>query len=216
MSNGVAKKLTLALYLNPETSEADRYAVGALQQWYDKAKKSHALASDLDMVIRLFHRDIYLAGLYLHLLSPRLCRGIAGALDNHNITLATLKQQLDACGLELPLAPQGDNGFSAAQLAQLQQLLMATPAEGSPPTPTLNLEAALAEQHALLALMSEELSQLRALAETQAEQLTRLKLGNLRTQSADASRQDQTEESSLSELAPHLAQIQQIKKKGLF
>lgn len=66
MSNGVARKLNLALYLNPETSEADRFAVGALREWYDKAKRSHTDRTSLEMVVRLFHRDIYLAGLYIH------------------------------------------------------------------------------------------------------------------------------------------------------
>ena len=42
MSKSAAKKLNLALYLNPETSEADPYAVGALQQWDDQAKRSHS------------------------------------------------------------------------------------------------------------------------------------------------------------------------------
>lgn len=222
MSNA-AKKLSLALYLNPETSQADRYAVGALQQWYSKTKRTHADRAELDMVVRLFHRDIYLAGLYLHLLSPRLCQGIASALDHHHINLVTLQQLCTASGLSWEQTSAAlHDGFSPTQVAQLQQLLHSGPlpacadlSEPAADTSTL-LQTIQQQGEQLDALLSETLA-LRQLAEEQARQLGRLRSGVApAAQNVECQRGVQSEAADVTELMPNLAQIQQIKKKGLF
>ncbi len=66
MSNDGAKRLSLLLNLNPTISKADRYAIGVLQRWYRQAKYSHSDPADLEASVKGFHRDIYLAGLFLH------------------------------------------------------------------------------------------------------------------------------------------------------
>ncbi len=231
MSKSAAKKLNLALYLNPETSEADRYAVGALQQWYDKAKRSHNSNQDLEMVVRLFHRDIYLAGLYLHLLSPRLCKGIGSALDHHNINLVTLHKLLQASGLELhSAAAEQPSAFSETQLGQLQELLATLPGEADDdtfiapqpmPQPTPTPQPMVYQQPEMQAeqfnTLMGELQQLKALAQEHASALRRLKSGvKMATSSDTQSAGNQLEELDVSELAPQLEQIQKIRQKGFF
>ena len=227
MSKSAAKKLNLALYLNPETSEADRYAVGALQQWYDKAKRSHNSNQDLEMVVRLFHRDIYLAGLYLHLLSPRLCKGIGSSLDHHNINLVTLHKLLQASGLELhSAATEQPCAFSETQLGQLQELLATLPGEADDdtfiaPQPQPVPQPMVYQQPEMQAeqfnTLMGELQQLKALAQEHASALRRLKSGvKMATSSDTQSAGNQLEELDVSELAPQLEQIQKIRQKGFF
>lgn len=210
MSNGMARKLNLALYLNPETSEADRFAVGALREWYDKAKRSHTDRTSLEMVVRLFHRDIYLAGLYVHLLNPRLSRSLSVALDSENLTPTAFWRQLHACGLSddgSEASTAEEALFLPSQLTQLQQLL--------------------AEQNAHIVAVQQELQQLRQLADNQARQLKRLQ--GLQQSSAaqgsgaqgsgtqiSESKGTSFESTDLSELMPPTAQLKKIKQKGLF
>ena len=210
MSNGVARKLNLALYLNPETSEADRFAVGALREWYDKAKRSHPDRTSLEMVVRLFHRDIYLAGLYVHLLNPRLSRSLSVALDSENLTSTAFWRQLHACGLSddgSEASTAEETLFSPSQLTQLQQLL--------------------AEQNAHIVAVQQELQQLRQLADNQARQLKRLQGQPQSSGSQGAGAQGSGtqiseskgtsfESTELSDLMPPTAQLKKIKQKGLF
>lgn len=227
MSKSAAKKLNLALYLNPETSEADRYAVGALQQWYDKAKRSHSSNQDLEMVVRLFHRDIYLAGLYLYLLSPRLCKGVASAIDHHNINLGTLHKLLQASGLDLQQASEEpQSGFSSAQLSQLQELLTSLPMEAEDET-FIAAQPQVANQPVVYAqpeLQNEqyqtllsELQQLKALAQEHASALRKIKSGAIKPAIvSESSGSNLLEELDVSEMAPQLEQMQKIRQKGLF
>ncbi len=205
MSNGVARKLNLALYLNPETSDADRFAVGALREWYDKAKRSHTDRISLEMVVRLFHRDIYLAGLYVHLLNPRLSRSLSVALDSENLTSTAFWRHLHACGLSddgSEASTAEEALFSPSQLTQLQQLL--------------------AEQNAHIVAVQQELQQLRQLADNQARQLKRLQGQALNAAAPDSGTQiseskgTSFESTDLSELMPPSAQLKKIKQKGLF
>lgn len=202
MSNGVARKLNLALYLNPETSDSDRYAVGALRQWYVKAKRSHSDRTTLDMAVRLFHRDIYLAGLYLYLLDPKLSRSLGGALDDESLTPTAFWRQLHACGLtqgEHQQITDDEALFSPSQLTQLQQLL--------------------AKQNSHIVAVQQELQQLRQLADSQARQLKRLQ-GQTASGAAPGEESPSTgatqESSVLSELMPSPERIAKIKQKGLF
>jgi hypothetical protein len=205
MSSGVARKLNLALYLNPETSEADHFAVGALREWYEKAKRSHSDRTSLEMVVRLFHRDIYLAGLYIHLLNPRLSRSLSVALDSESLTPTAFWRQLHACGLSedgSEATTAAEVLFSPSQLTQLQQLL--------------------AEQNAHIVAVQQELQQLRQLADSQARQLKRLQGQPLASTDPGSgtqiseSRGTSLESTDLSELMRPSAQLKKIKQKGLF
>src|SRR5690606_21021251 len=234
MSNGQPKKLNLALYLDPVTSDADRAAMDALQQWYEDAKLSHGEQQDADMssVVRLFHRDIYLAGLRLYLINPTFCRQIANALAQQQYSVEMLVQQGRACGL-LPLETSsgaGDSSFSEIQLEQLERLLGAYNAEpraGATTDPESSLRPTfadevtntelgrqLAEQGEQLTALMAELQRVRALAEQQAAQLKQLKGGGGATASVAAD--TASDELSVAEMAPPIAQRQKDRRKGVF
>src|SRR5690606_23544635 len=127
---------------------------------------------------RAFHHDLYLAGLRLYLIDPRLCRQIAAALEQKNLTMNALAQQLSACGLWDESQGQG---FSSEQLTQLQDLLAAVApqsraADEAEGAKSSALSKQLSEQKKQLTAMQVELEKLRLLAEEQARQLRNLKL----------------------------------------
>lgn len=237
MSNGGARKLNLTLYVNPETSEADRRAVAVLQQWYRQAKQSHSERADLDMLVRLFHRDIYMAGLFLYQLSPRLCRSLALANEEPEARIDSLLQQLEICGLwqaEATAPAASADAQVSAQLEALQQWLQRTLQEQSeaPAAPASVDSSALPEalqqqwqqQQQQMAQMQEQMQQLRQLAEAQSLQLQRLRAapaasgraGEASGSPSPAASQSGPQTATLSDVAPDPERLRRIKQKGLF
>ena len=226
MANAAAKKLNLMLHLNPATSPADRVAVDALKAWYEECKHSHGDGSsaDIDAEIRVFHHDVYLAGLHLYRINPRLCRHVAEALGQGELNMASLVAQLQACGLWTASAQEGvqrgEGVFSPAQLQQLQELLTQASAESSvtapAPSPDPGLSRQLDEQKLQLDALVVELQQLRALAEQQALQLQRLNGSGPVAAVKPSSRGPAAEEMNLADMAPQIAQMQKIRQKGIF
>ncbi len=125
MSNEGAKRLSLSLTLNPALSDADRYAIRALKRWYQQAKASQEHEPELQATVRKFHRDVYLSGLFMHLLHPGLASNLANVTTEGQITLATLCHQLNSLGFGLQESAETENepdpGISAL-LSQLEQL----------------------------------------------------------------------------------------------
>ncbi|MGF1757505.1 hypothetical protein L4D76_06075 [Photobacterium sagamiensis] len=104
MSNSQLKRVNYSIYLDPVNSNTDRYAVGVMQNW---AKERKDMMSDPSASVALhyslhMHKNIYLSGMFLYLLSPVISNGLAGSLSEDNIKMETLKQQLENCGLALP------------------------------------------------------------------------------------------------------------------
>ncbi|PSW03548.1 hypothetical protein [Photobacterium lipolyticum] len=104
MSNSQLKRVNYSIYLDPVNSNSDRYAVGVMQNW---AKERREMMSDPSAGVALhyslhMHKNIYLSGMFLYLLSPAMSNGLAGSLSEDNIKMETLKQQLENCGLALP------------------------------------------------------------------------------------------------------------------
>lgn len=231
MSDQQAKKLNLALHLNPVVSGADRVAMGALQQWYEKTKQSYGdqAAPELEGVIRTFHHDIYLAGLHLYLINPRLCSHVAQALEQTDQTLDALVRQLTACGLwsapaETPVE-KSDSAFSALQLEQLERLLasVTAPAAGAGEIPqpledsgVTALMHQLAEQQEQLGAMHAELQRLRALAEEQTQQLRQMKSLAPAAPAPEPAKPQTADEMDVSNMGTQIAQMQKIRKKGVF
>lgn len=227
MASGKAKTLNLSLHLNPAASEADGAALEALKQWYEECKQSHGNGSgpDVDAEVRILHHDIYLAGLHLHRINPRLCRHVAEALGQSALTIESLVRQLQACGLwpgpsEAEQKNPTDASFSDTQLEQLQQVLARAPApeqsEQQSGVPDAALAGQLAEQGKQLSVMIEEIQQLRALAEQQALQLQKLKSTAPVSSVPATSRSPAAEEMSVADMDPQFAQMQKIRQKGIF
>lgn len=94
------KRVNFSIFLDPINSKSDRYAYSLLGKW---VKERKALATDPMAAAKLHHRvhmhkDIYLAGVYLYLLSPHLCEQLTASLSEETVNLETLKHHLSECG----------------------------------------------------------------------------------------------------------------------
>lgn len=112
MRKGQIRRVNLSLHLTPDQSRADLRAMQQLQAWHQSMDKAASI-DDTNMEIRTFHRNVYLAGLQLHLMDPALCRHVAESLGREELTLAELLGEL---------MPQAVDDSSSEQMAQLQKI----------------------------------------------------------------------------------------------
>ncbi|KXI22991.1 GumC domain-containing protein [Photobacterium sanguinicancri] len=113
------KRVNYSIYLDLVKSQSDRFAVGVMQKWVDERKQlvenpsdAAALHSSLHM-----HKTIYLAGMYMYLLSPVLSQGLVDNLGKDTVDIPTLRRQLEICGFQLDGAESSD---ISGMLEQLQ------------------------------------------------------------------------------------------------
>ncbi|MGF1714999.1 hypothetical protein L4D08_08835 [Photobacterium chitinilyticum] len=123
------KRVNYSIYLNPVNSLSDRYAVGIMQKWVNERKDMLDNPDDgLNLHNSLhMHKNIYLSGMFLHLLSPTLSAGLASSLGDDSIKMATLKQHFDACGLMIPMAPASESAISRQDLDGLRAAVDMSP-----------------------------------------------------------------------------------------
>ncbi|MGY3864770.1 hypothetical protein [Aeromonas bivalvium] len=95
------KRMTFSIYMDPGALESDRYAVGVLQNWYQRARKIQDGSEEFDFSKSRFHKDIYLSGMFLYVLAPNLCKAIANALGPEQVSLTTLRHAFASCGFHL-------------------------------------------------------------------------------------------------------------------
>lgn len=102
MSNQL-KRVNYSIFLDPVKSQSDRYAVGVLRQWVQERKElAINPTSGMELHRNLhMHKNIYLSGMYLYLLSPALCDLLATSLGDETVNIEMLKNQLRNCGLKL-------------------------------------------------------------------------------------------------------------------
>jgi len=199
MSNDGAKRLSLLLNLNPTISEADRYAIGVLQRWYRQAKRSHADPADLEASVKGFHRDIYLAGLFLHQLNAGFSRQVANALTEQQVSLPTLLHLLNSSGFAVSEKACAPSEFSHQQLIQLHDAVSAN------------------SQNAQIDAMSAEIRALTGMVQEQQQQLQRLTTRAIRHADEPSSKeQSRTQEESLAGIASHIREVKKVKQKGIF
>ena len=216
MTDQQARKLNLPLYLNGTLSRSDGEAMVALQQWYEKAQQSCSGRAELESMIHSFHRDLYLAGLRLYQINPRLCRQVAETLEQRDMTLEKLAQQLSACGLWVE---SQEKRFSVDQLKQLEGLLAAANSETSGSAEgdkSSALSKQLTEQKTQLTAMQAELEKLRVLAEEQAQQLRQMKLAAPKPASRKAAQAGGAEEMDVSHMTANIAKMKKVRGKGVF
>ncbi|MTH46189.1 hypothetical protein [Intestinirhabdus alba] len=186
MSNRQIRRVNLSLHLSPEQSRADLRAMLQLKKWYGSVQRDGSDVNDANMEIRLFHRNIYLSGLQLHLLSPQLCSYIAESLSREELSLDALCAELQQSKLlPVELRAGGDavgaNDFSEGQLAQMRalmaQALESAPQAAAPVDEAQREETArLREDIARLAQLLESAPQAAAPAEgAQREETARLR-----------------------------------------
>lgn len=112
MRKGQIRRVNLSLHLTPDQSRADMRAMQQLQKWHQSMNQSDSI-DDTNMEIRAFHRNVYLAGLQLHLLDPSLCHHVAESLGREHLSLAALLSELQ---------PQPQSDAASEQLAELQKI----------------------------------------------------------------------------------------------
>lgn len=112
MRKGQIRRVNLSLHLTPTQSRADLRAMQQLQKWHQSVDNAASI-DDTNMEIRTFHRNVYLAGLQLHLMDPTLCRHVAESLGREALTLAELLAEL---------MPQTVDDSSSEHMAQLQKI----------------------------------------------------------------------------------------------
>lgn len=195
------KRLTLLLNLNPGLSEADRYAIDMLKRWYHNAKQSHSVAADLEASVTRFHRDIYLSGLFLHLLDRTLPSHLADALTETQVSTPTLLRTLETCG------KTSSASFSDIQLDQLRALL-----REQQNNTTESVSAAPDPQTQTL------LQQIIAMQQAQMATINQLQQQGLHASPRRSPASNEQEPGVLSEnnVADKIEQVQKIKKKGIF
>ncbi len=199
MSNDGAKRLSLLLNLNPTISEADRYAIGVLQRWYRQAKRSHSDPADLEASVKGFHRDIYLAGLFLHQLNAGFSRQVANALTEQQVSLPTLLHLLNSSGFAVSEKESVPSAFSHQQLLQLHDAVSAN------------------NQNAQIDAMTAEIRVLTGMVQEQQQQLQRLTSRAIRqTDEPSSKEQSRTQEESLAGIASHIREVKKLKQKGIF
>ncbi|MFM5171328.1 hypothetical protein ACEUBH_08690 [Aeromonas veronii] len=95
------KRMTFSIYMDPGALESDRYAVGVLQNWYQRARKIQDGSEEFDFSKSRFHKDIYLSGMFMYVLAPNLCKAIANALGPEQVSMTTLRHAFASCGFNL-------------------------------------------------------------------------------------------------------------------
>lgn len=209
MHNGQTRRIHLSLHLTPGDSRADLRAMQQLKQWHRAVQQAENGVNDVNMQIRRFHRNVYLAGLQLHLLKPQLCSHIAESLGRETLTLEALCGEL-YCDALLPASGAADAappGFSDQQLEQMRTLLSQTALSASAPAD----EACTAE----IGRLRGEISQLKTLLEQQSLLLQQLKMTG-RTAGQETEKGGQAETVDLAAVGAPMQKMQKIRQKGIF
>ncbi len=130
------KKVSLSLYLDPKHSSSDRIAYSTLADWAKKRQQYAAdpsAAVDLHNIVHV-HKDIYLSGLFLHLLKPELATSLASSLssdainqqvlvdvmNSHQISASQSGQAIDQSQLLEAIAQQVQTALSSELAEQFQ------------------------------------------------------------------------------------------------
>ncbi|MBB1198960.1 hypothetical protein EGM70_01395 [Enterobacteriaceae bacterium 89] len=212
MRNRQTRRVNLSLHLSPEHSRADLRAMLQLKQWHQTLQQGEGDVNDANMEVRRFHRNVYLAGLQLHLLKPQLCSHIAESLGRETLTLDDLCEELQHDGLlpaeiekSSPVAPEQ---FSKQQLEQMRELL----AQTQPQQPAKAADPSSSEETAKL---RHEVAELKTLLEQQHLLLQQLRVSG-KTAAAEPVRGGQAEEVSLSEVDAPMQKMNKVRQKGLF
>lgn len=168
-------RISCSFTLTPDGLEADAEAVRLLKAWQQSEQAREASPEVLRQRRNEFHRQIYLSGLFLHQLAPRLPALLADALDGAR-NAEQLVALAEAAGVNL----RPEAGLSAAQWQKLSTLMATAPTldptpiiealgaqtgAATPAEPTLDSDALLGSVAALQAGQAQTLALLTALSD---------------------------------------------------
>ncbi|MCT4716240.1 hypothetical protein MUA01_14850 [Enterobacteriaceae bacterium H18W14] len=221
MSNGQTKRVNLTLHLNPGESQADLRTVAKLTQWHNSLKQDAGERDEAAMQMRAFHRNVYLAGLQLQLLSPQLCHHVAESISREHLTLPELVAELARCELlpeGTPVNAPATEDFSKQQLKQLELLLkkaLPDPVSAAPALPQSVSQEMSEGMQAEFVHLRNELESVRALLEKQNLQLAQLRRSE-KAAAQEPSRNGNAEEIALAEITTSTEKMKKIRQKGIF
>lgn len=120
------KVINCSISLNTKNN-AEEYAAAVLRDWY-KRNSANQTKSQFSVYLNDFHKDIYLSGLFVYLLSPRLCKGLCNTLGYDSVNTKTLEHVFASCGisLNLPTKAEETEKTSLEQYIKNIELLMKT------------------------------------------------------------------------------------------
>ena len=90
------KKIALAIYLDPAQKGPDSFTYDTMVNWSQKRKEYAAdpnASIELHQLVHI-HKDIYLSGLFLHQLKPELAKSLALSLSGESINETVLFEVL--------------------------------------------------------------------------------------------------------------------------
>ncbi|MGU3415871.1 hypothetical protein ACLBW0_19245 [Enterobacteriaceae bacterium C34A] len=211
MRSGQTRRVNLSLHLSPEASRADQRAMMQLKTWHDAVQQAGSGVTEANMEIRRFHRNVYLAGLQLHLLKPQLCSRIAESLGREALSLESLCAELQQDAL-LPgdtpqAAPAAATDFSQQQLEQLRTLFTQSQLQQ-------NAQAAAAAPET--ESLRREVAELKTLLEQQHLLLQQLRVSGRSASAQESPRSAQTKEVSLSAVDAPTQKMNKVRQKGIF
>ncbi|WP_413113551.1 hypothetical protein [Thaumasiovibrio sp. DFM-14] len=96
------KRVSYSIFLDPLNNPADLYASKVMHQWAEERRKLSAMDESslaLHNAIHV-HKQVYLSGLFLHLLNPELSQQLSAQLTESQISEFTLSKTLQGLGLE--------------------------------------------------------------------------------------------------------------------
>lgn len=224
MSNKL-KRVNYSIFLDIVNSPAERYAAGVMKEWVEQRRHlvdnpadAGALHESLHM-----HKSIYLAGMYLYMLSPSLAKSLADNLGESSINMEVISQQLRKNGLfpvteqaSVPASvPQG-NAVDSDQLEAMVNAMAAASEQmkQQQAEQAAQLEASMQAMAQNLA-QQQQINELKSLLNQQNAMLTRLAAQGVTT-TAPATTDAQNDQDDPQVLSDKIASIQKVKSKGLF
>lgn len=100
------QKMKFTLYLDPQGNRADHYASNVLRKWADDLSAiSQEEKSEMEMLYAAdVHKQIYMGGLFLHLLSPTASKQLSNLVIDGQVNSENLIKSLSIGNV----APEGD------------------------------------------------------------------------------------------------------------
>ncbi len=237
------KRVSYSIFLDPLNNPADLYASKVMHQW---ATERQELESSDDALARHnaihIHKQIYLSGLFLHLLSPDVTQRLSAQLTEDQVSEFTLHNTLSGLGLDNSSAyAESDNegvnshtvvkALSAmlderdtqqqnalSELFERMQSNAPDTASFSESSETIASELAgqnkaLEQQNQLMMAQTRELNQLKDQIARLERQLAKATLSSVQT--GDEPKVEK-EQSMVANLEDRIANVQRLKKKGIF
>ncbi|WP_087017112.1 hypothetical protein [Thaumasiovibrio subtropicus] len=95
------KRISYSIFLDPLNNPSDLYASQIMHQWAKARQAPSSNQSTLEKHNAIHvHKQVYLSGLFLHLLSPEMTQRLSLQLTEEQITPDTLFNTLEGAGLE--------------------------------------------------------------------------------------------------------------------